>query len=350
MLMKSKNTPVVMKVENVDLMFRKNYNTSLKDLFVNILKIGKVDNSSFKGLDNVSFEVRKGEAVGVIGYNGSGKSTLLKCISGVLTPEKGKILLSGRVAGLLEVGAGFSQGLTGRENIFLNGAILGMSKKEIEKKFDSIVEFSEIDDFIDTEVRYYSSGMYVRLAFSIAIHAECDIFLADEVLSVGDKSFREKCMKKIQEIIDSGKTIFFVSHNENQVKQICDRVILIEKGKIIADGYPDEVFKIMDRLKQTKERPPRGRQLLNEPFDDYVYKSIEIVRGHKLILDKKNFVEKIEFNKKEWFPQAFKKAKYEDELYTNGSEILLLYTKENKHKAIYYRGKVYVQKEKTQNK
>ncbi|MFA4825906.1 MAG: ABC transporter ATP-binding protein [Methanoregula sp.] len=193
-------------------------------------------NARFCALKEVSFDVRQGEVVGIIGRNGAGKSTLLKIISRVTAPTSGTIKIKGRVASLLEVGTGFHPELTGRENIFLNGAILGMHKGEIEQKFDEIVRFAEIDKFIDTPVKRYSSGMYVRLAFAVAAHLEPEILVVDEVLAVGDVAFQKKCLGKMEEVAKEGRTVLFVSHNMTAVKALCSRGIVIEDGQIIFDG------------------------------------------------------------------------------------------------------------------
>lgn len=196
--------------------------------------------TQFHALDGVSFEIGEGEAVALLGFNGSGKSTTLKMISGVLRPDSGRVLTRGRVAGLIEVGAGFHPDLSGRENIFLNAAILGMSKKETEARFDEIVAFSEIEKFIDTEVKHYSSGMFLRLAFSVAIHTEVDILLIDEILSVGDEPFQQKCLARIRELHAAGKTLVVVSHDLNMVADLCDRGIFLRDGRVEFDGESHE--------------------------------------------------------------------------------------------------------------
>ena len=201
--------------------------------------------TDFHALDGVSFEVGPGESVALLGFNGSGKSTMLKMISGVLTPDSGKVLTRGRVAGLIEVGAGFHPDLSGRENIFLNAAILGMSKKETEARYEEIVAFSEIEQFIDTEVKHYSSGMFLRLAFSVAIHTEMDVLLIDEILSVGDEPFQKKCLARVRELHAQGKTLVVVSHDLNMVSNLCDRGILLQKGKVRFDGPSAEAVAVM---------------------------------------------------------------------------------------------------------
>ena len=193
-------------------------------------------NERFLALDGISFSVQPGEAVGIIGHNGAGKSTLLKLISRVTAPSGGEIVLRGRVASMLEVGTGFHPELTGRENVYLNGAILGMTKAEIDKKFDEIVEFAEMRQFIDTPVKRYSSGMYVKLAFSVAAHLDSEIMIMDEVLAVGDAKFQNKCLERMRDLADSGRTILYVSHNMNTIRRLCKRVVVLAKGHLIHDG------------------------------------------------------------------------------------------------------------------
>jgi lipopolysaccharide transport system ATP-binding protein len=190
----------------------------------------------FWALKNVGFEVKKGEIVGIIGRNGAGKSTLLKVLSRITEPTEGRVSLRGRVASLLEVGTGFHQELTGRENIFLNGAILGMTQREIRRKFDEIVAFAEVDKFLDTPVKHYSSGMYVRLAFAVAAHLEPEILVVDEVLAVGDVEFQQKCLGKMQDVATAGRTILFVSHNIEMIDRLTTRCIFLSNGKLNQDG------------------------------------------------------------------------------------------------------------------
>jgi lipopolysaccharide transport system ATP-binding protein len=197
-------------------------------------------NTEFWALKDVSCNIRRGEVVGIIGRNGAGKSTLLKILSRITEPTKGRIEIEGRVASLLEVGTGFHQELTGRENIFLNGAILGMTRAEIKRKFDEIVAFAEVEEFLDTPVKRYSSGMYVRLAFAVAAHLEPEILVIDEVLAVGDAQFQKKCLGKMSEVSRSGRTVLFVSHNMAAVSDLCDRVILLHQGRIVFDGATNE--------------------------------------------------------------------------------------------------------------
>lgn len=203
---------------------------------------------TFWALQDVNLEVRRGEAVGIIGPNGAGKSTLLKILSRVLRPDGGHVAVNGRLSGLIEVGAGFHGDLTGRENIFVNGAILGMSRREIREKFDAIVEFAGIREFLDMPVKRYSSGMYVRLGFSVAAHMEPDVLLVDEVLSVGDVSFKAKCMDTMRGFLRRGASILFVSHNLAAIKRFCDRVVLLDHGQVRCTGTPDLAIGEYSRL------------------------------------------------------------------------------------------------------
>ena len=232
-------------VDRVSKRFLKRNTHSFKEAFVGWIRGKKVRADKFDALDDVSFQIGQGESVAVMGLNGSGKSTTLKLISGVLEPDDGHVFTRGRVAGLIEVGAGFHPELSGRENVYLNAAILGMSKDEIDSRFDEIVAFSEIGDFIDQEVKHYSSGMFMRLAFSVAIHVELDILLVDEVLSVGDAPFRAKCSAKIKELSAQGVTMLIVSHSTSMVREMCERGIVLKKGKMVFDGPVDEAIELL---------------------------------------------------------------------------------------------------------
>jgi lipopolysaccharide transport system ATP-binding protein len=204
---------------------------------------GSVNDENYVwALKDVSFSVNPGEILCLVGRNGCGKSTLLKILSRITFPTEGRAVIRGRSSALLEVGTGFHAELSGRENIFLNGAILGMRKWEIEKKFDEIVHFSEVERFIDTPIKHYSSGMYVRLAFSVAAHLEQPILFIDEVLAVGDAAFREKCIEKMQDVANSGRTIILVSHDEATVRKICSRAIYMKSGKVLGSGSAAEIF------------------------------------------------------------------------------------------------------------
>ena len=224
----------------------------------------------FWALNGVNFEVKQGEKVGIIGKNGAGKSTLLKVISRITEPTDGKIEFYGKISSMLEVGTGFNRELTGRENIYLNGAILGMTRAEIDAKFDDILEFSEVGKFIDTPVKRYSSGMFVRLAFAVASHLEPDILLVDEVLAVGDTRFQKKCIQKMRSIADSGKTILFVSHQMNTIRQLCDRVIVLKEGKVIYDGEVEGGIRLYNSEAYMEKR------------NHYKYKDLARMPGYNL--------------------------------------------------------------------
>lgn len=215
------------------------------------------DIEEFWALKDISFEVKKGEMVGIIGRNGAGKSTLLKILSRITEPTTGEVSIKGRVASLLEVGTGFHPELTGRENIFLNGAILGMNRQEIKRKFDEIVDFAEIEKFLDTPVKRYSSGMYVRLAFAVAAHLEPEILVVDEVLSVGDIQFQKKCIGKMGEVAKGGRTILFVSHNMPAVNNLCSKAILLEKGRIALAGDTSTVVNAYSERMNNADEPKR---------------------------------------------------------------------------------------------
>ncbi len=229
------------EVTDVEKRFTLRHNRSLKELAVAAFR-GKDLSDTFLALDDVSFTVGQGESIALVGFNGSGKSTLLKLISGVLLPDSGTVRTRGRVAGLIEVGAGFHPDLTGRENVYLNGAILGMSESQITAAFDEIVAFSEIEKFIDTEVKFYSSGMFLRLAFSVAVHSEPEVFLIDEILAVGDEPFQRKCLDRVRALKKEGRTLVVVSHDLDMVAKLCERGLLLEKGKLIADGDSQKII------------------------------------------------------------------------------------------------------------
>ncbi|HIY95891.1 MAG TPA: ABC transporter ATP-binding protein [Candidatus Rothia avicola] len=240
------DAPVVIKVESLVKRFVLRHTRSMKEAFVWLMKGRKGDlNEKFNALNGVSLDIREGERIALLGYNGSGKSTLLKLISGVMHPDEGRVLTGGRIAGLIEVGAGFHPDLTGRDNVYLNAAILGMSKEQIEAKFDEIVEFSEIGNFIDTEVKFYSSGMYLRLAFAVAVHTDPEIFLVDEILAVGDEPFQKKCIAKIRDLSAEGKTLVVVSHDLDLVAKICERGVVLDHGSKQFDGPIDEAIEFM---------------------------------------------------------------------------------------------------------
>ncbi|MBI5140219.1 MAG: ATP-binding cassette domain-containing protein [Candidatus Vogelbacteria bacterium] len=267
----------IIEVKNVSKSYRithaKGRYTALRDILSFVIKhpiktllhranriLGRTTKEVFWALKDVNFTINKGEVVGVIGRNGAGKSTLLKILTKITPPTEGEIRMTGKVASLLEVGTGFHPELTGRENIFLNGAILGMTRREIADKFDSIVEFSGIGQFIDTPVKRYSSGMYVRLAFSVAAHLEPDILLIDEVLAVGDAEFQRKCLGKMEEVTNKdGRTILFVSHNMSAIQKICSKCILLEKGRVTIFGETKQA--IEQYLKDQYNEKDRGSNL-----------------------------------------------------------------------------------------
>jgi len=249
--------PAAIEIDNVSKRFSINANKSLKE---HIVRRGQTRSQakSFWALKDVSLDVEHGTTLGLIGHNGSGKSTLLKTIGGILSPTSGRIIRRGRLAALLELGAGFQGDLSGRENVFLNAAILGLSQRQARDYFDAIVDFSGIEQFIDTPVKFYSSGMYVRLAFSVAVHVEPEILLVDEVLAVGDEAFQRKCLHKIHDFQRDGRTILFVTHGLDMVRDLCDRAVLLDHGQVVFDGDPvAAVRKIRDdfeALADTYER------------------------------------------------------------------------------------------------
>ncbi|WFP51290.1 ABC transporter ATP-binding protein [Methylomonas sp. EFPC3] len=236
----------IIEVNHLTKEYQLGHLTSLKETAVNAIRRlsfqPTISRERFKALDNVNFAIDEGEVVGIIGHNGAGKSTLLKHLANISKPTKGNVVVRGSIAPLIEVGAGVNPELTGRENIFLNGSILGIPKKIIQQKLDEIINFSELEKFIDTPVKRYSSGMTVKLGFSIATSLDADILIIDEVLAVGDLAFQRKCFNKMEDmIIHQGKTVLLVSHNIRQIERICKRVLLMDHGKIVADGSPAEI-------------------------------------------------------------------------------------------------------------
>ncbi len=231
-------------VDHVSKRFTMRYHRTIKQMSIARLR-GQQISDSFLAVDDVSFTVERGESIGLMGLNGAGTSTLLKLINGVMIPDAGQVLTRGRIAVLIATGAGFHPQLTGRDNVFLNAAILGMSEKETKARFDDIVEFADIGRFLDTPVGHYSSGMFARLGFAVAVHTDSDIFLVDEVLAVGDKPFKKKCMEKMKEIRESGRTLFYVSHAAGSVRKMCDRVIVLEKGRKAFDGPVDDGIRFL---------------------------------------------------------------------------------------------------------
>jgi ABC-2 type transport system ATP-binding protein len=227
----------IIRVVDVAKKFNLHHDKSLKE---RLLRSRRPDVEDFWAVRNVTFDLDESHTLGLIGANGSGKSTLLKLIAGILTPTTGYVERRGRMAALLELGAGFHPDLTGRENVYMNANILGLSRKQTERHFDDIVEFSGIERFIDNQVKFYSSGMYVRLAFAVAVHVDPELLLIDEVLAVGDEPFQRKCMKRIKQFQRDGRTIVLVTHGIDTVRQLCDRVIMLDKGEVVADGKPQE--------------------------------------------------------------------------------------------------------------
>ncbi|AMB57832.1 ABC transporter ATP-binding protein [Microterricola viridarii] len=236
--------PTLVSVNDVSKRFVMHKDKSLKERTLNFQSARK-HRDDFWALRDIDLNIELGSTVGLVGHNGSGKSTLLKVIGGILQPTSGTVSRRGRLAALLELGAGFHQDLTGRENVYLNAAILGLSRKDTDKYFDAIVDFSGIESFIDTQVKFYSSGMYVRLAFAVAVHVDPDLLLVDEVLAVGDEPFQRKCMEKIAQFQTEGRTIVLVSHSADQVGSLCDRVVVLNGGVMQYDGEPSEGIRIL---------------------------------------------------------------------------------------------------------
>lgn len=241
-------SPLVISVENASKKFKLKQETSLKDSFLNFFNPKSRPSDDFWALNNVSVDIHAGETIGLIGHNGSGKSTLLKLIGGIIDPTSGSVKSRGKLAALLELGAGFHPDLSGKDNVFLNAALLGMSREETEARYDEIVNFAGIPDFMNTQVKFYSSGMFVRLAFSVAVHTDPDILIIDEVLAVGDEAFQWRCFEKINEFKNKGCTIVLVSHALDQVQQLCDRVLVLDHGHVVFDGLPSESVKVFREL------------------------------------------------------------------------------------------------------
>jgi ABC-2 type transport system ATP-binding protein len=239
-------TGTAIEVSGVGKTFTLRHTRSLKEFAVWALR-GRDTSDTFEALHDVSLRVAQGETVALLGFNGSGKSTLLKLISGVMRPDTGRIRVRGDIAGLIEVGAGFHPDLTGRENVYLNGAILGMTEAQIDESFDSIVAFSEIERFIDTEVRFYSSGMFLRLAFAVAVHTDPDVFLVDEILAVGDEPFQKKCLARIRDMQHEGRALLVVSHDLDMIEQVCERGVVLDHGRVVVDGPIHEAVAWMRR-------------------------------------------------------------------------------------------------------
>lgn len=251
-------------------------------------RIGKTSSfEEFFAVEDINLDIKKGDCIGIIGPNGAGKTTLLKIISRITEPTKGRISIKGSVSSLLEVGTGFHPELTGRENIYLNGAIIGMKKREIDRKFDEIVTFANVEKFIDTPMKYYSSGMYVRLAFAVAAHLESEIILVDEVLAVGDIAFQKKCLGKIGDVYKTGRTVLFVSHNLQAVNQLCSRTVLLNEGKIVKDGGTKEVLEAYIALMFNTDSltgdlsSQKLRLSISKPDSLFKWKNIKILNSNK---------------------------------------------------------------------
>ena len=265
---------IAIRVENLSKRYKIGVrrDDTLRDAIVNVFKRSNVKTLERSNVDDtiwalrdVSFEVKRGEVVGIIGRNGAGKSTLLKILSRITEPTSGRAIINGRVGSLLEVGTGFHPELTGRENIYLNGAILGMTRAEIDRKFDEIVAFSEIEKFLETPVKRYSSGMYVRLAFAVAAHLEPEILLVDEVLAVGDAAFQKKCLGKMGDVAKEGRTVLFVSHNLIALRSLCPRAIWLERGKISDEGPSSDVVANYLKLQDTDIYEQKWNDMVSAP-------------------------------------------------------------------------------------
>mgnify|MGYP001585979743 CR=1 FL=1 len=274
---------------------------SLRDMIPNLFrspilrnKTNGLEKEEFWVLKDVNFEVKKGDVVGIIGPNGAGKSTILKLLSGIMAPNRGGIIIKGKLSALIEVAAGFHDELTGRENVYLNGTILGMRKKEIDSKFDEIVEFSGLSDFIDTPVKRYSSGMHARLGFSVAAHMDPDILVVDEVLAVGDMAFQAKCANKMRQLFNSGATIVLVSHNLLLIQNLCKRVILLNQGQILREGTSEEIIPYYQNLVYGKTAEELKKKLA---MSDYMIR----VRGEILVKISNVLIHDGKDNRKESF-------------------------------------------------
>ncbi|MDG1265010.1 MAG: ABC transporter ATP-binding protein [Ilumatobacter sp.] len=270
-------------VDNVSKVFRISTTpvTSLKE---RLLGMGRSHYKEFPALTDVEFTISQGETVGILGHNGSGKSTLLKCIAGILTPTSGQVLARGRLASLLELGAGFHPDLTGRENVFINAAFLGMPRREIASRFDEIVDFAGLEQFIDEPVKHYSSGMYVRLAFAVAVNLDPDVLIVDEVLAVGDEVFQLKCMSRIKQFQDEGRTIVLVTHAPETVRQVCDRAIVLDHGNLVIDDEPGKAIRVFrEYIHGTSQTAVDTKALVDSPLavgDVQIHHDQESVRRH----------------------------------------------------------------------
>lgn len=260
---------IAIKVEHVSKNFKLPHEkqTSIKGVLVNLAKGGKRSFEIQQALNDISFEIKKGEFFGIVGRNGSGKSTLLKMLAGIYVPTSGNINVTGKLIPFIELGVGFNHELTGRENVYLNGALIGFSRKEMEMMYDDIVSFAELERFMDQKLKNYSSGMQVRLAFSIAIKANTDILVLDEVLAVGDAAFQRKCFDYFMQLKKNKKTVVLVTHDMGAVRQYCDRAIMIEKSKIVHAGTPEEIAQAYQRLFVDEADTKRKNKKTNQPLD-----------------------------------------------------------------------------------
>jgi len=286
--------PEIVRIENVSKRFVLRKDKSLKERIVTLGRLGRRHREEFWALDGVDLSLTAGATVGLIGHNGSGKSTLLKVIGGIIEPTSGAVLRRGRLAALLELGAGFHPDLTGRENVYLNASILGLSRAETDDRLDDILDFASIGEFIDTQVKFYSSGMYVRLAFAVAVHTDPDLLLVDEVLAVGDEAFQRKCMDKIRSFQQEGRTIILVTHSLDQVQELCDRAILLDRGRVVHDGNPrTAVRKFRDILESrrvsvvdsTEERVSGGRVIGAVAHAEGREVDIDVEPGDDLVIE-----------------------------------------------------------------
>ncbi len=266
--------PDIIRLRGVSKKFRVRKDNNLKDRIVHFGRHGKAFREEFTAVDEISLDIKAGTTVGLLGQNGSGKSTLLKLIGGIVAPTTGTVEARGRMAALLELGAGFHPDLSGRENVYLNAAILGLSRAQIDERFDDILEFSGIGEFIETAVKFYSSGMYVRLAFAVAVHTDPDVLLVDEVLAVGDEAFQRKCMDRIHQFREEGRTIILVSHSAQQVQELCDRGILLHHGKLVFDG---DINRAVDGLRDVLADREVGEAPPEETIHPIQVKRIELV-------------------------------------------------------------------------
>jgi len=288
---------ISIKAEGLSKKFCKNLKHSIlygiQDITKNMVgMMSKTDNlkpNEFWAIDNISFELKRGECLGLIGPNGSGKSTLLKILNGIISPDKGRVEIRGKVGALIEVGAGFHPMLTGRENVYINGSILGMSAREVDDNFDDIINFAEIDDFINTPVKYYSSGMYVRLGFAIAAHLQPDILLVDEILAVGDAGFQRKCMKQIKKYLSNGGCVVLVTHNILHVHSLADTCIVLDNGVIAYSGAPNEAAETYYKVTTKNQSSPPTNQFSSSKEMRYGSRDVQLIDISFKIGDEKIF-------------------------------------------------------------